>query len=185
MNAIDLRSLPVSARRSLVSRLPAETQRELWRAHLAHIATRAGDASLERRIAINALDYLPRLFDSEIAVTHRAALARQLWTEAASALGRERSADIFFALGSRDAVSRASQFDPKYPQVALAVFEGEPLQQAFASFASGIALCVCSTYYQDCTSAPECTESSNPHCGHTEQGCGPMWLAACDGSCNS
>jgi hypothetical protein len=180
----DLRALPTAWRRAVVSRLPMAAQHALWATHLNEISTVYGSESVEGRVAAKTRLLLPQLFDPQVKTSARAAMARDLWMQTLPALGRSRSVMLLSSLGSAAAsTSRSNSIDTDSRFSRGAVFAADPLLPMFAL--NGMSLCVCNTFYQDCYSAPECTESNNPHCEHTEQGCGPMWLAPCDGNCNS
>lgn len=182
----DLARLPVRWRRAVVSRLPVEKQQALWPAHLEILSANAREGSLESRAIATVRSRLPELFDPTIELSRRLNVARNLWLHALPALGKEKAGAIFVTLGSGHVLLTGSD-DGAAAHSALGdgILGSNPFTPRFASSRGELAACVCNTFYQDCYSAPECTESSNPHCEHTEQGCGPMWLAPCDGNCDS
>ncbi len=173
----ELSMLPPAFQRAVMRELPLEVQRDVWLGRIdglmqSRLLDKASSSMLrELRSRVGAV------FDSSLDEQSRVSGARMVWDDAVSSLGRPLA---IVALANLSAPSYGALVAEPRLQFRATARMARSTSYSIVSLAP----CECNTGYQDCGAA-ECEWTSNPHCTMTEQGCGPLWLATCDGTCSS
>jgi hypothetical protein len=158
--------------------LPLADQQRLWREHLQKVLDTATTLTVpQRQIVGTVLARLPELFSPELSLAVRRARATLLTPQIRAAFPEKKAAYlILMSLGGdrRAPVQRASGFKTA-SLLPTALFAKFTNKKKFAD-------CECNVSWQDCFTGI-CIDEGTDRCGNTEQGCGPVHLATCDGMC--
>jgi len=176
-------------RRAIFRALPVEVQRELWREHLtSFLESESPLTATQRAMVREAVAGLDGFFDPTVDRADRQQAADAFMQRVSSAFPNALRVAVFSRLGPEPQQTRTLAVMLDRTARAPSYLNARQLTRALTPAISAVSsadaiVCECNVSYQDCP-GEECFDGPEM-CSQTEEGCGPMWLAACDGTCSA